>query len=294
VNPVVAWKVSDKFSIAAGPHISYSQAEFKQGIFVPGDEYKFKGDDISYSFNAGMRWQPIKQLALGVNYRYLTTMNYDGYAKTSPNSVPPPLPPIFAPAYFGKSDASASIRFPQSASVGISYRPTPKWNFEINADWTDWDNLNSIVVSGPPIPATINLNYRSSWIYEFGITHKFDDGWYASIGYMWSENSSPDAGFQPLFPDSNLPPRQRWFRPPWQTLGLVCRVSLRLQSRAKVTGSPASVAGQSADGKYEVLNHAFNLAATFKFLVHTQARAVGLPAPLLTNPARAPFYNEAV
>ncbi len=264
VNPVVAWKVSDSFSIAVGPEISYSQAEFKQGIFVPGDQFKFKGDDVGYSFNAGLRWQPIEQLAFGVNYRYLTTMTYDGYAQTTPNSVPPPLPAVFAPAYFGRADATASIRFPQSVAVGVSYRPTPKWNFEVNADWTDWDNLNAITLTGPAIPP-IALNYRSSWMYEFGATRKFEGGWFASLGYIWSESSSPDAGFQPLIPDSDLHLGSIGFGRHGKRWDWALGYHFGYNPGRTVSGSPTSVAGQNADGKYEILNHAVNLAATFKF-----------------------------
>ncbi len=265
VNPVVAWKVNDKFSIAVGPEFIFSQAEFKQGILVPGDEFKFKGDGNGYSFNAGIRWQPLEQLAFGATYRYLTTLNYDGYAKTSPNNVPPGLPPFFAPVYFGKTDASASIRFPQSVTMGVSYRPTPKWNLEFNADWTDFDNVNSITVTGPPIAATLPLNYKSSWIYEFGVTYSIAKNWYASIGYEWSESSSPDAGFNPLIPDSALHlgsigigrHGRRW---DWSLA-----YHFGYSGGRDVSGSPTSAAGQTADGTYKALNHAINLAATFKF-----------------------------
>ncbi len=264
VNPVAAWKINDQLSIAAGPEISYSQAEFKQGIFVPGDEFHFKGDDVAYSFNAGIRWQPLEQLSFGVNYRYLTTMNYEGHATTYPNSVPPPLPPIFAPAYFGRAAASASIRFPQSVAMGVSYRPTPKWNFEVNADWTDWDNVNQIGIQGVPLPP-IQLNYQSSWMYEFGVTRKFDGGWFVSTGYIWSENSSPDAGFQALIPDSNLHLGSLGFGHKGKHWDWALGYHFGYNPGRTVTGSTPSVAGQTADGKYEVLNHAVNLAATFKF-----------------------------
>jgi hypothetical protein len=86
---VVAWKVNDKFSIAAGPEIIYAQGEFKQGILVPGDEFKFKGDDVGYSFTAGMRWQPLEQLAFGVTYRYLQHAGFRWcMPKPSPAGVP--------------------------------------------------------------------------------------------------------------------------------------------------------------------------------------------------------------
>jgi long-chain fatty acid transport protein len=265
VNPVIAWKVNDKFSIAAGPEIIYAQGEFKQGILVPGDEYKFKGDGIGSSFNAGIRWQPLEQLAFGLTYRYENTMDFEGHAETKPAGVPPGLPPFLAPVYFGRSYAKSTFHFPQSLTAGVSYRPTPKWNFEFNADWTDFDVVNNITVNGPPITAVIPLNYRSSWIYEFGITYKFEKGWYASVGYEWSESSSPDPGFTPLIPDTDLHLGSIGVGHRGKRWDWTLAYHFGYNAGRTVSGSPVSAAGQSADGKYEVLNHAIDLAATFKF-----------------------------
>jgi hypothetical protein len=56
------------------------------------------------------------------------------------------------------------------------HRPTPKWNLEFNADYTDWSSFGTITISRP-IP-TVNvqpnpsfeLKWQASWMYEFGVT----------------------------------------------------------------------------------------------------------------------------
>ena len=80
VNPVVAWRIHRTLSVAAGLTINYSDAEFKQGLLLPGDEYRLRGHDSAFGFNAGLRWQPIEQLAFGVNYRSATVMDYQGHS----------------------------------------------------------------------------------------------------------------------------------------------------------------------------------------------------------------------
>ena len=37
--------------------------------------------------------------------------------------------------------------FPVKAIVGVSYRPTPKWNLEFDADYTDWSALGTVNVT---------------------------------------------------------------------------------------------------------------------------------------------------
>ena len=52
------------------------------------------------------------------------------------------------------SDATLRINFPQIVSAGISYRPSPHWNFEVDADWTDWNSVNTLVFKGAVNPFT--------------------------------------------------------------------------------------------------------------------------------------------
>jgi long-chain fatty acid transport protein len=256
-NPVIAWRVHPTFSIAIGPTINYSQVTFRQGIgLFPGDRFKFQGDGLDYGFNAGARWQPHRRWAFGVNYRYATTIDYDGTAETRPASPSPP--------FFGRTDASGSIRFPQFVAVGVSFRPTEHWNLEFDIDWTDWDNLNQVAFRGinvPPLP----LNYRSSLMYEVGLTRQLGKGYSISAGYIFSENSSPDRYFNPIVPDSDLHLGSIGFGHRGKRWNWAIGYHFAHNPRREVRGSPTPFFGPSADGTYRTLNHAINLSATLKF-----------------------------
>ena len=43
--------------------------------------------------------------------------------------------PVISPQY--RSPAKADFTFPLTAVFGVSYRPTPKWNLEFDADYVD-------------------------------------------------------------------------------------------------------------------------------------------------------------
>ena len=81
---------------------------------------------------------------------------------------------------------------------GISYRPTTNWNFEFDADYTDWSSLGTVTISRAEgctgmIPQNIPLvlKWQGSWYYEFGATRYLGDGWSVSAGYIYNENSVP-------------------------------------------------------------------------------------------------------
>jgi long-chain fatty acid transport protein len=196
-NPIVAWKVCDELSVAIGPTINYSTINVRQGLLSPvphSDRLSFEGDDTAFGFNAGLLFQPHPKWSFGLNYRSATTVDYSGHTEVSSPVVPS-----------GRRDATARFEFPQIVSGGISFRPTPRWNIEADIDWTDWETLNTVVLSSSTIgPISFPLNWRVSWFYEIGVTHYFDNGYFVSCGYFFSSNSTREENFNPVVPDTDL------------------------------------------------------------------------------------------
>ena len=254
IDPVVAWRINSTLSIAAGPTINYSQANFDRGIFgVPGGQFKFDGDGVAFGYNAGIRWQPIDQLAFGVNYHSATTINYHGTSKTQPS---PPLP--------GPSATTVSGHFPRFVAGGISYRPTKNWNLEVDVDWTDWDTLNSFVFRHTGVGnVPFALDYQSSFMYEFGVTRQLGKGYFVSTGYIYSDNSSPSEHYNPIVPDSNLQ---------LGSVGIGRRgkhwdwaAAYHFAYGDRQVNNNISPTPETANGHYKTFNNAFDLAFTYKF-----------------------------
>ena len=191
VNPVIAWKIIPELSIAAGPTFDYSEATLRQGLGPPPSPFElgFRGQDFAVGFNAGIMWQPHPMWSFGARYMSATDMDYDGTARTAPVNLFPPL------------ETKAHLKFPQIISGGISFRPNTNWNFEVDIDWTDWHVTKSAVIDNI---GTLVLNWESSFFYEAGVTYQFGRGIYGSLGYFFSEASTPEQNYTPLVPDTNL------------------------------------------------------------------------------------------
>jgi long-chain fatty acid transport protein len=274
-NPVVAWKIHDTLSISAGPTINYSEAELKRGVFAPGDEFKFKGDDTAVGFNAGLMWRPHPQHSFGVNYRSATTMGYGGHSDAHFISPGPP----FFPAPVGtpissRQSASASFDFPQNVAVGWSFRPTPKWNLEFNVDWTDWDTLNTVKLKQALGPQTLVFDWRSSFFYEWGVTRYFDNGWSVSAGYIYSENSVPEKTFNPIVPDSDRHIFSIGVGKKYKSLDLNLTYQFAYGPTRTIDNplgapnavpSPPGPPGFNANGRYEYTSHAVLCTIGYQF-----------------------------
>jgi long-chain fatty acid transport protein len=251
-NPVIAWRVHRTLSIAIGPTINYSQATLKQAIPFLGGQSKFDGDGMDYGFNAGILWQPHPMWSFGINYHSATAVDYKGTASQT-----------FGAPFPSSTPSSASINFPQFVVGGISFRPTPNWNLEFDLDWTEWSAVKQIVLQGSPFPPgsqTVTLDYQSSFIYEFGVTRQLGKGYFASVGYIYNENSSPDANFNPLIPDADLHLGSVGFGR--HGLHWDWAIAYHFAYGERTVSNDSN---SSADGTYKTFNNAFNVAATFKF-----------------------------
>jgi long-chain fatty acid transport protein len=275
-NPVVAWRVVPSLSIAAGLTVNYSETDLERGLFWPAqsfDNFRFKGDAWDVGYNLGLLYKPIEQLSFGFSFRSPTTFDLEGSTRFK-NDVPLPIPggPTIPAFPEQRVDAKATFPFPLNAVFGVSYRPTPAWNFEFNADYTDWSRLGTITVhQATPFPPLLPqdlplvLNWQPSWYYEFGATRYLRNGWSISAGYIYNENSVPDANYLPLVGDLD----RHFFSVgtgfKGKHFGFDAAYQFGYGPARTVTGSAPSPTGQTADGKYDFTSHAIFLTAGWHF-----------------------------
>ena len=271
LNPVVAWQVGPKLSVGAGLLANYAKTDIEQGLLrnqKPFSNYfKFEGDGWSVGYNLGVLWQPSDKLSFGANFRSATTLNAEGRTEFEQQ-------PVIRPT---ELDASAEYTFPLTVVLGVSYRPTPQWNVEFNADYTDWSSFDSTTIrqaTAPPFPVQQNievkLGWQPSWLYEFGVTRYFQGGWQVSGGYVFSENSVPDTYYNPLAADLDRHVFSLGTGYQGKRVGFDVAYQFAYGPPRTVSGStpssqPAQFAGQTADGRYDFISHGLLLSVSMRF-----------------------------
>jgi long-chain fatty acid transport protein len=246
LNPVIAWKILPSLSLAVGPTINYAKIEFTRGLTSPNDFFEFSGHDFGYGFTAGILWQPHPMWSFGASYRLATTMNFKGNSTYNPGGVNL------------TTKTTASIPFPQIASGGISFRPTPKWNIEADVDYINWNTIGTVTLSGTKhifgSDLALPLNWHDSWQYKFGVTRSFDNGWFVSGGYFFTSDTTSSENFTPAVPDANLNVGSLGFgrkgiRWDWAIAGQIIAGARTVNADA---GNSNPFTGQTAGGKYEL------------------------------------------
>jgi len=228
--------------------LNYAKTGLKIGIFptAVGDSLEFEGAGWAVGANAGIMWKPSPKHSFGIMYRSETQVTFDGHANTT-------LPGLGSL----RENATTNIIFPQNIVFGYSFRPTPRWNIEFNADWTDWDRLDTVTLNKASSNVTLPFNWQSSFFYEFGATYQFDHGFSASAGYIYSENSVPNASFNPIVPDSNRHIFSFGLGKKWNQFELDLAYQYAHGPARNVTGPAA--------GTYEFDSHAISLSAGYRF-----------------------------
>ena len=209
-NPVIALQATKTLSLAAGLTVNYARAELVRGVIAPGDEFRFEGDNFAFGFNLGVLWQPTPKHSFGATYTSQTTVDFDGYTHLYyPDQhvqvpvAPGVVIPVTVPGVDKRQLAKARVDFPQHVTAGYSFRPTPKWNFEADVDWTDWETLDTVYIRQQDgTKLGVPFNYRSSFLFEFGATRYFGP-WHVSAGYIFSQRSVPNEQFNASVPDSD-------------------------------------------------------------------------------------------
>ena len=252
INPVFAWRVSDMVSLGGGLTFNRVDVDLRRGLgLAPGDQFRFKADGRDTGFNLGLRWQPDEKHAFGISYQHRTSFGLGGTADAAPFLLGEP--------------ASANLVFPSVLIVGWSYRPTPLWNLEVNFDRTNWSVLDTLTIAKPSGAVTVPFYWKSSWFYEFGVTRHYGDHWQFSAGYLYVENSVPDATFNPAVPDAN---RNFW------SAGAGCvsgnlRFAITLQratsAARRVHTGIVTATGETPDGTYRNPVSALSVSLAYRF-----------------------------
>lgn len=251
----VAKQLTPQLSIGASLEVNRLKVDLAQGIgLTPGDLLSYDASDTRESWNAGLMFTPAQEHHFGIMYESSVNYHLSGTLSEYPYGV--------------SETGTGSWVFPGHLAFGYSYRPTSNWNFEADADWTQWSLLKAVTVAAPSGPITLPFYYKDSWYYELGGTRywKVSQGRFsASAGYCWSGNSVPDTFYSPALPDMtrSLVTLGGSFESTGWKLSLAFVRGLSA-SRA-VTGAIPSPTGQQANGTFYSSFNALDLTEQYSW-----------------------------
>jgi long-chain fatty acid transport protein len=215
INPTVAFKLSDNFSLGVGFSYVYSTISFDltqlvvlalpPPALVTADvpvNYEATGD--AWAFNAGALYKGEK-FSLGFNWRGGMTIDYtEGDLTLDVTEINPLAPPI-------AGEASTAFSLPHILGVGAAFNITDKLTLTADVHYVLWSSFDEFVVEvdvtvPPPVTVEdmeVEENWEDSFLFRVGLQYQMNENLVLRGGFLYDQTPQPVETMDPILPDSN-------------------------------------------------------------------------------------------
>ena len=176
LNPNLAYRVTDWWSVSAGPRISWIQFMSNS---QPTSTLRahLKGDDWDLGYSAATSFKVTEDVSVGLIYRSQIRHKIKGHF-----DLQGPIPLMHGPE-------SAMLRLPRSVVLGINWRVTEKWRVGTSLTWTEWSSIKTIHFRGTN-PMSLPLKWQNTGRFGFGTEYDLLDWLTVRGGYVYDMDPS--------------------------------------------------------------------------------------------------------
>ncbi|HHQ4553071.1 TPA: outer membrane protein transport protein [Aeromonas veronii] len=204
INPNIAYRINEHFSIGAGVNAVYGAAELNRyagfaSQAAPNTRVAhLKGDTWGFGWNVGSLYEVNENHRFALTYRSQVDMSFDGdfQGSTSGNKI---------------VDGNLKLDLPAQAEFAGYHRLNQQFAVHYSVNWTDWSAFQELKAtsSGCNTPGQpgVCLNkpekFKDSTRYSIGGTWYINPAWEARLGFAY-DNSPIEAEYRSLsIPDSD-------------------------------------------------------------------------------------------
>lgn len=180
ISPALSYQVSDVLAIGAALRIGINAFDVNDIESVYHANLSMMGVGIGGTL--GILVRPHKMVDIGAVYRtpLSATMNGSG-----------PVTIVGQPT--SSHDGNLSITWPQSAGIGITIKPHPRFLATLQGDWTGWSSVQqlNVNVTGLTAPPKQML-FKDSYALHLGLQGIITRYLLVRLGYAIDTNAIPD------------------------------------------------------------------------------------------------------
>jgi len=194
INPTIAYRINDQWSVGAGVQVAYAKAEL-DGRFGPSQVIDLVGDDWAGGYNIGLLYELSEQTRFGFSYRSQLKFNLSGRGF---NLLPPaPVP---------ESLASAPAALPAIIELSGYHEVNSQWAVHSDVTWTQWSTFKDLTATtsgGDTLISNVE-NWKNTYRFSIGATYKHGDKLTLRAGVAYDETPIPDEAYRTLrIPDGD-------------------------------------------------------------------------------------------
>ncbi len=216
LNPSVAFRVNDKWTIGVGLDVMYADGELTAlntatdpipGA-VGGTLFSLKGDDWAYGWNLGVLYEVSDTTRIGLHYRSSIDLKLEG--------------DVTGDLVGGvKRNGSLEISLPDSAELSVYHAINDQWAVHADVTWTNWSKFDQLAPKTgiPPVDAALvkQENWEDAFRYAVGVTYKYNDRLTFRGGVAYDESPVPSTSERTL----RIPDADRV----WASIGVTIKIN---------------------------------------------------------------------
>ena len=211
LNPNLAYKVTDKWSLGAGMRFLYFDFEqHSLPVVTPyGHRFKnrLKGDNDmeDFGYQVGTKYDLLDNFAVGLVYKSMTRVHVEGTSRNHLYSAADPqtAAALSAAAAQKSGNAHTSIDLPQSITAGFNWDITDDWHLGGTVAWTDWSSIGTLHFHLPGQTKNIKLKWKDTWRVGLAPSWDFAEDWTWLGSYVFETDCCGDQD------STMLPPSER-------------------------------------------------------------------------------------
>jgi long-chain fatty acid transport protein len=185
IQPTVAYKFNDMFSVGAGLNIQHADATLKNTVtnFVTEGESSLKGKDWSTGYTIGAQFRPTAKTTIGASYHSAISHELDGRVEVTGVA-----------GLNADVGAKADLDLPDQASFGIAQKLNDRLTLMGQATWFGWNNFDEIApVRDDGVAVTpIVQNYQTTWTFAAGAEYVYSDRLTLRGGVQFDQSPTTD------------------------------------------------------------------------------------------------------
>lgn len=221
LNPNIAWRATDKLSLAAGVEFVYVNLDIKKRALrniSPATSMEFDtsitdADDFGIGFNLAGHYRFNDQWAAGVVYRSQVRVHAWGDADFSyvglhgagaGNPMAEAQAKRAFDANFEDGRAHSTVILPDSFAFGLAWTPRDDLSIEVGAIWTRWSTFRHLNIHLPDKPVAFNhKHWKDVWRFNAGVEYDALDWLTLRAGYVYDQSPMGEAYEDYLVPTAD-------------------------------------------------------------------------------------------
>lgn len=238
VNPSVAYKFNDKFSIGAGVSAQYMKVELKSAIdsaatcrsiaaaanngdilasclanlpklanAATDSKATITGDDVSYGYNLGVLFKPTPKTKVGVSHRSKIDHDLEGDVDYDINAALQPVITATGLTRFNDANVTAVANLPATTSISVAHKLNDKVEVLGDVTRTNWSSFKRLTVkkaSDGSLVTDVNQDWKNANRYSLGMNYQKNDNLKLRAGVAYDQTPIKNAQLRTArTPDNN-------------------------------------------------------------------------------------------